>query len=68
VPAGDMKALVQAAQRASRPAPAPPAWTWQDAADATWSVYARAVADAGRARSDASRSLRRRPAGGLGVH
>jgi glycosyltransferase involved in cell wall biosynthesis len=41
---GDLKALILAAQTISRPAPAPPAWTWEDAARATWQVYAQAVA------------------------
>jgi alpha-1,3-rhamnosyl/mannosyltransferase len=35
----DLEALVRVAERATRPAPAPPAWTWQDAARATWQVY-----------------------------
>lgn len=41
---GDLRALVVRAQRARRPAPPPPAWTWQDAARATWDVYAQAAA------------------------
>jgi glycosyltransferase involved in cell wall biosynthesis len=41
---GDLKALILAAQTISRPAPAPPAWTWEDAARATWQVYTQAVA------------------------
>jgi glycosyltransferase involved in cell wall biosynthesis len=44
VAAGDMEALVGAAQAAKRPAPAPPAWSWHDAARATWQVYAQAAA------------------------
>lgn len=43
---GDMDALVAAGQAAQRPAPPPPPWSWQDAALATWRVYARAVAAA----------------------
>jgi glycosyltransferase involved in cell wall biosynthesis len=39
---GDLKTLILAAQSAQRPAPAPPAWTWEDAARATWRVYRRA--------------------------
>jgi alpha-1,3-rhamnosyl/mannosyltransferase len=35
----DLDALVSAAEAAERPAPAPPAWTWREAAEATWSVY-----------------------------
>jgi hypothetical protein len=33
-----------AALTAQRPAPTPPAWTWEDAARETWSVYRRALA------------------------
>jgi glycosyltransferase involved in cell wall biosynthesis len=43
---GDMRALIAAAESARRPAPAPLRWTWEDAARATWGVYARAIADA----------------------
>jgi hypothetical protein len=32
-----------AAQLARRPAPAPPAWSWLDAARATWGVYDSAL-------------------------
>ena len=39
---GDMEGLLAAGARAVRPAPAPPAWTWSDAARATWAVYAAA--------------------------
>jgi alpha-1,3-rhamnosyl/mannosyltransferase len=35
----DLEALMAAAERAQRPAPEPPAWTWDDAARATWDVY-----------------------------
>jgi glycosyltransferase involved in cell wall biosynthesis len=38
----DLAALIAAAERAERPAPAPPAFTWEDAARATWRVYAEA--------------------------
>jgi len=41
---GDMEGLLEAGVAAVRPAPAPPQWSWQDAARATWSVYAAAVA------------------------
>ncbi|HZL54567.1 MAG TPA: glycosyltransferase family 1 protein [Solirubrobacteraceae bacterium] len=41
---GDMAGLLEAAAAAVRPAPAPPRWTWSDAARATWGVYAAAVA------------------------
>jgi glycosyltransferase involved in cell wall biosynthesis len=40
---GDVDALVTAAHAARRPAPAPPPWTWDDAAAATWGVYERAL-------------------------
>jgi glycosyltransferase involved in cell wall biosynthesis len=49
VPAGDMTALIEAAQRAERPAPPPPRWSWEDAARATWEVYARAASSSTRA-------------------
>ena len=40
---GDLPALVVRAQRARRPVPPPPPWTWQDAARATWDVYEQAA-------------------------
>lgn len=40
----DLPGLLAAAATARRPAPAPPAWTWRDAAQATWEVYAQAAA------------------------
>jgi alpha-1,3-rhamnosyl/mannosyltransferase len=43
VDCSDLPALVAAAQAATRPAPAPPPWTWGDAARATWETYERAV-------------------------
>lgn len=68
---GDMEGLIAAAQAARRPAPAPPAWSWEDAARATWSVYARAAAPAAGPRMTAARpaarALRRRPAGTAGI-
>jgi alpha-1,3-rhamnosyl/mannosyltransferase len=49
VPAHDLDALLRAAEGASRPAPAPQRWSWDDAADATWSVLEAAAGDpAGR--------------------
>jgi glycosyltransferase involved in cell wall biosynthesis len=42
VPSGDMRALIERAQTASRPAPAPPHWSWLDAARRTWHIYAEA--------------------------
>ena len=44
VEADDLAGLLAAAHAAQRPAPAPPDWTWDDAAAATWSVYERALA------------------------
>jgi glycosyltransferase involved in cell wall biosynthesis len=40
----DLEGLLAAAESAQRPAPPPPSWTWNDAAAATWEVYAHAVA------------------------
>jgi len=40
----DLDGLMAAAVAARRPAPAPPSWTWGDAASATWDAYERAVA------------------------
>jgi glycosyltransferase involved in cell wall biosynthesis len=63
VPAGDMTALIEAAQRAERPSPPPPRWSWEDAARATWEVYARAAAEPAQR---SARSVRRgNPAEGL---
>jgi glycosyltransferase involved in cell wall biosynthesis len=47
VECGDLEALVTAGEAAQRPAPDPPAWTWADAASATWRTYESAVAKAG---------------------
>ncbi len=41
---GDMEGLIAGAVAARRPAPSPLRWSWQDAARATWEVYARATA------------------------
>ena len=43
---GDIEGLLEAGAEAVRPAPAPPAWTWADAARATWATYAAAGAQA----------------------
>jgi glycosyltransferase involved in cell wall biosynthesis len=40
----DVEGLIAAAEAVRRPAPPPPAWTWEDAAAATWEVYAEAAA------------------------
>jgi glycosyltransferase involved in cell wall biosynthesis len=42
VDGADLEGLLAAAVAAERPAPAPPAWTWADAARATWRVYSDA--------------------------
>jgi glycosyltransferase involved in cell wall biosynthesis len=47
----DLEALVDAAEHAQRPAPAPPLWTWQDAGAATWTVYERALSQVGKTRA-----------------
>jgi glycosyltransferase involved in cell wall biosynthesis len=39
----DLDGLLAAAECAQRPAPGPPEWTWEDAAAATWQVYADAA-------------------------
>lgn len=46
VDCGDMRGLMEAAERVRRPAPKPPAWSWDDAARATWEVYTTAAAQA----------------------
>ncbi|WP_320670226.1 glycosyltransferase family 4 protein [Patulibacter defluvii] len=38
-PSDDVAGLVALAEGLERPAPAPPAWSWTDAARATWAVY-----------------------------
>ena len=43
-PVDDVEGLILAAEAARRPAPSPPLWTWEDAAAATWEVYAEAAA------------------------
>jgi len=40
----DVAGLLAAAERAERPAPPPPSWSWEDAARATWRVYEDAQA------------------------
>ena len=39
----DIPGLLAAAATASRPAPDPPDWSWEDAARATWAVYEAAI-------------------------
>lgn len=45
VPLEDLGGLITAAENAQRPAPPPPAWTWEDAAEATWRVYCDALGE-----------------------
>jgi glycosyltransferase involved in cell wall biosynthesis len=40
---GDVCTLIETAERSRRPAPAPPQWTWQDAARSTLQVYRQAI-------------------------
>jgi alpha-1,3-rhamnosyl/mannosyltransferase len=58
----DIDGLLAAAESARRPAPAPPPWTWRDAAKATWEVYAHALSApySRTRRSKGGRSIRRR--------
>jgi glycosyltransferase involved in cell wall biosynthesis len=63
VEAGDLEALMRAAEAAQRPAPPPPSWTWQDAARATWQVYEQAVGLLGGSRTSLPRMRRRRAPG-----
>jgi len=51
VPTDNLEALIGTAEAAGRPAPAPPAWSWRDAARATWSVYERARIQAAQPRT-----------------
>jgi glycosyltransferase involved in cell wall biosynthesis len=39
----DLDGLIATAEALSRPAPPPPAWSWGDAAEATWKVYREAL-------------------------
>jgi glycosyltransferase involved in cell wall biosynthesis len=64
VAASDVEQLLEVAQSARRPAPQALAWTWQDAARATWRVYAAAAAAADEPRT-AGRIVR--PAGAAGI-
>ncbi|HYF24918.1 MAG TPA: glycosyltransferase family 1 protein [Baekduia sp.] len=45
VASDDVPGLLTAGAAATRPAPPPPAWTWEDAARATWDVYRAVAAD-----------------------
>jgi glycosyltransferase involved in cell wall biosynthesis len=39
----DLDGLMATAEAISRPAPAPPPWSWRDAAESTWKVYREAM-------------------------
>jgi glycosyltransferase involved in cell wall biosynthesis len=45
VECGELKALIDAAEAVTRPAPPAPTWSWEDAADATWRVYEQAATE-----------------------
>lgn len=40
---GELDTLIRVAEAAKRPAPAPPPWSWEDAARRTWDVYCEAI-------------------------
>ena len=46
VECGDLDGLIRTAEEVTRPAPAPPAWSWIDAARVTWAVYVDTLASA----------------------
>ena len=49
-PVDELDGLIAAAEAAARPAAAPPAWTWENAAEATWDVYLAAAGATARPR------------------
>jgi glycosyltransferase involved in cell wall biosynthesis len=55
----DLGALLEAAVAARRPAPEPPAWTWADAARATWDSYRTACEQSVGGSSSTARARRR---------
>ncbi len=63
---GEIEALIRAAETAERPAPPPRAYSWEDAARATWGVYVGAMSSPAEPRG-AGRALRRRHAGAGGI-
>jgi alpha-1,3-rhamnosyl/mannosyltransferase len=56
----DLDGLMLSAESLRRPAPAPPSWSWSDAAAATWEVYEQALSAPRR-----WRGAKRRPAAEL---
>ena len=65
VPVEDLDGLLAAAEAAHRPAPAPPCWTWPEAAEATIEVYEEAQHAPAKWRG--ARRHRARKAAGDGV-
>lgn len=63
---GDVAGLVRDAESLTRPAPAPPAWTWGDAAHATRDTYREVIAASVPRREEAPR-VRLRYAGARAV-
>ena len=59
----DLDGLVRDAEALTRPAPAVPSWSWEDAARDTWAVY-RAAASASPARMRGAQAGGRSPKGG----
>lgn len=55
----DLDGLVAAAESVTRPASAPPEWSWKEAAAATWQVYSEAVANPDHGRPGRGRRPRR---------
>jgi glycosyltransferase involved in cell wall biosynthesis len=64
---GDMPAMVAAAESATRPAPPPLPWSWEDAARATWGVYARVIAPVSQPRPRPRSRVRTQPSGAGGL-
>jgi glycosyltransferase involved in cell wall biosynthesis len=64
---GDMPAMIAAAESATRPAPPPLPWSWEDAARATWGVYARAIAPVSQPRPRPRGRVRTQPSGAGGL-
>ena len=58
---GDLDGLIEIAEAAQRPAPAPLSFTWADAASATWDVYVEAARAPRRWRDARQRRASARP-------
>ena len=63
---GDLRALIDAAEAATRPAPPPLPWSWEDAARVTWEAYGRALAPSPQPRPR-GRGVRARTTGAGGL-